>query len=597
MGLEQLEFAFDNKPDTSRQETALQNVIDLAGAAMHSIRSVALAGHPIVVAWSSGKDSSVCLSLTLMVLKEMVVEGLRVPPLVILHADPLIDNPEVSLHARREMDNILAFAEKHELNVRINVSKPSLASSWAVKVLSGRNLPPLPGRPRDCTMDLKVQPMKKMKKQVMKEMQAEGYSSTQRPVTVIGTRFAESNGRRKRMTERGETSEQVWEDTEGLKLSPIADWSDGELWNYIYACANGKVESYGDFQSLIDLYLACATETRQTEFGDTVPVDVRTGCMVCTVGRDKSLEGMVAKGERYVYLRPLLLLQDFIRNTQFDLDRRQWIGRTINAEGYIAIGPDTYSPAMLAELLRYCLTIDVEEAEAAYAAGLPEPRYKIIRPESLIAIDAIWSQQGIHRPFEALRIYRDVYVEGNRYRIPELPKPKPVEIPEARYLYAGDGWMNFDESLKHQGTRNVVLEMVSENGSNGCMGTKTLKDGRIVMDTEMSDGEFAVDFESACLILDMELDYLLEKYSDPWFPRTQAFRYYSGMGTIQFAKGQINSSDLIVRRTAWKESLGLFDMSREELLAQTVSAEEMTGTLPISHPENCHQNQFRLLAA
>lgn len=594
MELEQLKFDFDNKPDISRQETALKNTIALAGAAVHSIKAVALAGHPIFLTVSYGKDSSSCLSLALMAFKEMMEEQLHVPPLVILHADPLIDNPEVTLHAHREMEALRTYADRHGLDIRIEISKPALVAQWAVKVLSGRNLPPLPGRPRDCTMDLKVLPMKKVKKRLMKEFHdADNYRE---PCTILGTRFSESASRKKRMLERGETAGKVWRDKEGLKLSPIAEWSDDDVWEYIYACARGDIKAYSTFQSLTDLYLACATETKQTAHGEAAPCDVRTGCMLCTVGRDRSLEGMVAKGDRYAYLKPLLRLQDFIRRTQYDLDRRQWVGRTINQHGYIEIKPDTYSPAMLDELLRYCLTIDLEEREAAYAASLDEPRFQILNPQSLVAIDAIWSQQGIHSPFMALRIYRDVCIYGNRYYIPELPKPKPVPIPEAKYFYAGKGWHDVDNSLRHQGIRNVVLEMVSEEGD-GCMGTKTLADGRIVIDTEMSDGEFTVDMESACMILDFELDYLLEKYNDPWFPRTSAFRYYSSIGALQFSKGQIGASDLIVRRTAWKESLGLFDMTREELLARTVSAEEMTGIEPDSIQEEIGLGSVRLLAA
>ncbi len=540
----------------------------LAAPVMNMIKSVAREGHPMVVAWSGGKDSTVTLNLTLVAMKEMVQAGEATPPIIVLHADPLIENPEAHLHAKREMAAIRSYAAKHGLTIRIEVSKPALLSTWAVKVLSGRNLPPLPGRPRDCTNDLKVTPMGKLKKKILKELEAIG-----EPVTVIGTRFAESAGRKKRMEARGETHTGLWSDKEGLKLSPVAHWSDDDLWQYIYECATGVEESYGDFEGLIQLYLAGSRKTERTCAGHEVPCDTRFGCMVCTVGRDKSMEGMVAKGDKYSYMAPLLKLQDFIRNTQFDFDRRTWVGRSIK-DGYIAIGPDTYSPAMLAELLRYCLTIDMDEAEAAYRLGI-EPRFRIVSDEALIAIDAVWSQQGIHKPFEALRIYRDICIEGNRYEVLDTVKPKPVKVPEARYLWAGEGWQDIDNSFRHMGVRNIVLEMVDE-ADTGCMGTKSLKDGRIVLDVERADGEFTIDPEAAAFILGFELDYVLDRYGvDAFYPRTTAYRYYSSMGTIEFASGQVNSSDLIMRRTAWKESMGLFDMDREKLLDMTISKLEM----------------------
>ena len=532
------------------------------------IKSVARQGHILVVSWSSGKDSTACLNLTLTALQEMSANGESVPLLVVMHADPFVENPAVRAHADQEIAAIRAYADLHGLQCRIEVSTPSLAAQWAVKVISGRNLPPLPGRPRDCTLDLKVLPMKRLKTKIMKELHAIG-----EPVTILGTRFAESAGRKKRMLDRGETHEGIWTDAEGLKLSPIAHWTDDDLWQYLYECANGLEKTYGDLAGLIQLYLDGARTTVKNCSGQDIPLDTRFGCAICTVGRDKSMEGMVAKGEKYAHLKPLLALQEFIRNTQFDFDRRTWIGRTINSDGFIAIGPDTYSPSMLADLLRYCLTIDIREAEAAYRLGL-DPRFQMISPEALIAIDAIWSLQGIHKPFEALRIFRDIN-EGARYDIPVLPKPKPVKVPEPRYLFAGQGWKDIDNSFRHQGIRNVVLEMVSE-GDTGCMGTRTLKDGRITLDVEMSEHEFTIDRESACLILSLEIDFLLDTYQDDAFsPRTTGYRYYASVGTLNYAHTQVSSSDLIMRRTAWKESLGLFDMSLNDLLALVSGSGEM----------------------
>lgn len=565
--MQQLNF-FDLLSSLPAATVNLFGSCDLAGPVREVIKKVARDGHPLVVAWSSGKDSTATLNLVLTAVREMSSVGEKTPPIVVLHADPLIENPAVSAHARNEIKAIRAYAAKHDLNVRIEISTPPLSSQWAVKVIGGRNLPPLPGRPRDCTVDLKISPMSKLKKWAIKEIGTKG-----EPVSVIGTRFAESAGRKARMEGRGETHEGLWADKEGLKLSPIAHWSDDELWQYLYSCANGHEEVYGDLANLIQLYLDGARETTTNCSGQKVPCDTRFGCMLCTVGRDKSLEGMVAKGDKYSYMQPLLDLQTFIKNTRFDFDRRTWIGRSIT-DGYIAIGPDTYSPDMLADLLRYCLTIDIREAEAASARRI-SPRFQIISPEALIAIDAIWSQQGIHKPFEALRIFRDIN-DGARYDIPVIPIPKPVKVPEARYLWAGEGWQNIENSFRCLGMRNIILEMTTEPGTGGCMGTKTLKDGRIVLDVEKSGSEFTIDPESAELFLGFELDYVLDTYGqDSFNPRTTGFRYYSTMGTLEFASGQVNSCDLIMRRTGWKETMGLFDMTRKELLDMTISKEEM----------------------
>ena len=197
----------------------------IARPVIDMIKGVARRGHPLVVAWSSGRDSTACLNLTLVALKELSSAGELVPQVVVLHADPLVENPAVHQHAMSEIASIKRYAAQHGMPIRVEISTPSLLSQWAVKVISGRNLPPLPGRPRDCTIDLKITPMKRLQSRVFKEIAREGMLE---PVKVIGTRFAESAGRKKRMEGRGETHEGIWQDKEGLKLSPIAHWSDNE---------------------------------------------------------------------------------------------------------------------------------------------------------------------------------------------------------------------------------------------------------------------------------------------------------------------------------------------------------------------------------
>lgn len=532
----------------------------LAERAINLIRTVAAKGHPLVAAWSGGKDSSTVLNLSLVALKQLVDSGAAAPQLIVLHADTLVENPEMAAYAYSEMNRIREYARQHNLPVQIEISKPALLAQWPVKVVSGRNLPVFANKgSRDCTMDLKVMPMGKVKNRIMRNLTRTVNAA---PVTILGTRFAESPGRKARMLERGENAEDLWSDKEGLKLSPVANWSDADLWQYLYACANGELESYGTFSGLIDLYTDGASSIETLSNGIDVP-SCRFGCAICTVGRDRSMEAMLAKGGKYSYMQPLYDLQRFLVNTQYDLDRRQWVGRSIK-EGYIAIAPDTYSPEMLEELLRIILTIDVREKETAYALDI-EPRFELISAQALIAIDAIWSQQGIHPSFHGLAIYRDIYVDGKRYDIPITTPGSPVEIPPPKYLYVGEGWL-VEHGLEYSGLRDVFVETFSEG--NGCMGTKTLTDGRVVLDGEVSDGEFTVDCEASGLILGLELDYLINLSSS--VPRNYGFKHYTTLGALKFAKSQFGTTDTIMRRTAFKEYEGIFDMSREELLAKAI---------------------------
>ena len=95
---------------------------------------------------------------------------------------------------------------------------------------------------------------------------------------------------------------------------------------------------------------------------------------------------------QHAYMKPLARFRTFLKNTFYDLSRRTWVGRTIDENGYIRFAVDGYSPSMLQELLKYALTIDIEERESAARLGIA-PRYQIVSLEALFAICASWSSQ------------------------------------------------------------------------------------------------------------------------------------------------------------------------------------------------------------
>jgi len=110
--------------------------------------------------------------------------------------------------------------------------------------------------------------------------------------------------------------------------------------------------------------------------------------------KDQSLLAMIESDmERYGYMAAPNAMRNFIMNTQWDFNRRQWVGRQIK-DNTITVRPDTYSPDMCLDLLRYALTCDVNEKQKAQEAGLTEPRFELVPIEALIAIDALWSLQG-----------------------------------------------------------------------------------------------------------------------------------------------------------------------------------------------------------
>lgn len=97
-------------------------------------------GAPICVSFSAGKDSSTTLNLLLTAAANLRRQGVALPPIIITHADTGIENPSMVSYARREMQLVLAFARKHDLNVHVEIAHPNLTETWAVRIIGGSSI-------------------------------------------------------------------------------------------------------------------------------------------------------------------------------------------------------------------------------------------------------------------------------------------------------------------------------------------------------------------------------------------------------------------------------------------------------------------------
>lgn len=524
-------------------------------AALARAEAIFLAGTPVSVAWSGGKDSSVLLDLTLAAAVAAKEQGAE-PYLLITNGDTGVENAEIAAYVEKESKKIIEFAQRHELHLDYHVATPNLNDSWAVRIISGRALPSFPQTNHDCAVDWKVLPMARLRKHLMKSVSA---LTGQEVITFVGTRYSESAARAGNMAARGDSHERPSRNNSNdLTFSIIADWDTDDVWEWVGMTRSGLIDSYSDFDDLRRIYAdgggtSCAvvsdalTEGMKKARGGC---GARFGCMTCTaVKDDKSLRAMIELDEsRYGYMAGPNKLREFIVNTQWDFSRRQWLGRTVDDNGLIAIRPDTYSPNMCLELLRYALSIDADERRAARDAFLPEPRFELIPIKALIAIDAIWSLQGLmDKPFQAIKEFIDIEEKGLRYPVPTVAEFPRAPMPATRYLSLGGG---FNQLSFMDGMRDVSLEMLDS----GCRATRTTKSGKLVMDTEISD-TFDVNIEGACLAFDYELEHILEMH-ESLLPAA-GYKWWLRMGIISLSPQQVSLHDGILMRTAAKAALGL----------------------------------------
>ncbi len=511
------------------------------GMALEGIDAVMDKGKIPVSAFSAGKDSSCVMALILMAAKRRKENGLPVPPIVVCHADTLIENPAIAAHARSEIAKIQAYAQRYDLEVIVDIATPSLSEHYLVQVLSGRTIANMPDGGKRCSDMLKVAPITRQKRRIAKAMGAED------TVTCIGTRLEESAERSRSMVERGESDSKPVRNRQGdWILSPIMHWSIDDVFEFLAYAKTGVIEAYSDFSETLELYRsmnsgACELSVYQSGRAPSTACSARSGCWACLRRNvvdgpaEESLNNMVAEPQ-YAYMQGLAKLRDYIAKTHYDPAKRNWLGRTVNDDGTITIAPSGYSPEHCTDLIRFALTIDAAEKEASSALGI-SPRFEILRPTDVVAIDFIAARYGYQIGLNASFWYREIHERGRRFTVPKdvafYPKkafPAPLNVPFSDSQYEG----------VFSGQRDLAAATAD------CEQTITKRSGA-VYSGGLGANQFHVDEEGAELFLAFDLDRALERYHRSDANPTEVVHYFLRLGTVQLFKGQHAENDRQLR--------------------------------------------------
>ncbi|MDT8992712.1 phosphoadenosine phosphosulfate reductase family protein [Curvibacter sp. APW13] len=430
--------AFINLKDSihERIETAIQTIQNLIGQ-----------GYAIVMTLSSGKDSSTTTMLALEAIRRM--KGIKQAPHFISSSSTSVENPEIENALLQMHEDIAAWVSKHELPVQVRMVEPHAASRFVVNVVGRGTLPRFVenGSKRTCSQDWKVKPQQRLAQEIIDSVLADGFKET---VTVLGTRFDESSHRQAAMRRRGDDDMRPVRNPDGfLTLSLIAQWSESDVWDFLSMFLVDETtpfDSYveaGAVRRMLDLYRDGNEGTCGMFMSDgrRAPCGSRFGCWTCTItgDRDKSMESMLNADPRYEYMRGLSDFRNFLIATQWDMGRRELVGRTLSDVGHIAVRPDVYNLRMRQDMLGYLITLDVLEEERAQrmeddvAMGLVpatsenlrmcEPQFRIVRESDLVLVDFFWSMHHYaSSAFPALQIWYEIRTLGRRYTIPRLAK-------------------------------------------------------------------------------------------------------------------------------------------------------------------------------
>jgi len=509
----------------------------------------------ISLCFSGGKDSSLMLNLTFQAMREIKSERGNVPTLFVVHSDTRVENPVIHAFNQQQIRQIKKYALKTGIETKVMVAKPGLSNDWLVSLIGGRTVASV-GKNSKCQSMMKAYPLGQLKSNIRKYIagREECKPKEVKLVSLIGTRRDESAERSQRMSKRGESAHEAVEAMVGsgeLVLSPIADFTTMEVFEYLSDVRNGRIESYADdkFEGLVDIYRAMnsgecmvVSYLNNSEQAKSGCSSGRSGCWTCLrVSSDASAEAMIAEEEgKYLWLRPLNEWRNYLMARHFDPSARAWLGRTVDPEnGYVNIMPNAYGPQFTLELLGTLLTIQRDEEIEARSLGI-KPRFSVLSERQILAIDYMWGRYGYQQAFQAMRTYKAVYEEGVSFKIPDLatiPKFTQADIsfrasmPFADHEY-NKPWSGL-QSIEH-----AILETQEMT---------TTRSGQIVSNAATGD-EFGFDEEGLELFLDFELDHALERFSTSINPYPSAvIHYLIGLGTVHLYKGTHGELDRILR--------------------------------------------------
>ncbi|HEX7648967.1 MAG TPA: hypothetical protein VF450_16320, partial [Noviherbaspirillum sp.] len=386
--------------------------------AITRLRGLIRQGYSCAGTASGGKDSSCEVFLLIEAIRRESLEGFTQARHYVTSADTTIENPSMLRHLELFLEDVQAFCAHENLPVTAKIAKPSLASQFVTSTIGRGTLVRTPENSvkdgkakRPCSEDWKISPQQRLRKQLADEVQRDGFRET---ITILGTRFEESTSRALNMERRGENDLEPVRGPDGyLTYSPIADWTVDDVWEMLGMFTDDKLRpfpapaSIRTVNRMHELYRAGNEGTCGVVLGDggnKAACGSRFGCAFCCISgdRDKSMESMI-KDPNHAHLAGLNQFRNYLLATQWDMSKRELVGRTLSKAGYVRVQPDTYSFSHRMALLRYLLTLDVLESERAenheedlYAGKIPDTeenrelcdaQFEMITPQQLIAID------------------------------------------------------------------------------------------------------------------------------------------------------------------------------------------------------------------
>ena len=361
---------------------------------------------PWIIGYSGGKDSTVCVQLVWEALSQLPIEQ-RQKAVYVISTDTLVENPVVSSWVTESLKKMERTANEVNIPIRPHRLVPKLTDRFWVNLI-GKGYPSPRPRFRWCTERLKIQTATSF---IHNLAETNGEA-----IMVIGTRRAESSARAKTMDKYAGSSREHLSRNADPKLSrvwiftPIADWSNDDVWEYIGTHKN----AWGvNSSELISLYRGATPDNECpviTDTGTQSCGDSRFGCYVCTmVSQDKSMEAMITNDDSKKWMQPILDFRNhFLTPKEGEKFLREF--RRLNSDqlrvfnNQLVRGP--YTQAYRAELLRNLLIAQEKCRSSGASSGYSN--VDLISKEELDEIRRIWVHEKCEIEDLVPQIYKEV---------------------------------------------------------------------------------------------------------------------------------------------------------------------------------------------
>jgi len=358
---------------------------------------------PWVVGYSGGKDSTATLQLVWMALAEMPLEQRMRKTVHVISTDTLVESPVVAKWVERSLVKMEEQAKKDQMPMIAHRLIPDYNDTFWVNLI-GRGYPYPRSNFRWCTDRLKIKPANTFVQKVV--------SSFGEVILLLGTRKAESANRAKVMQYyetlrvRDHLSPNGTMQNE-LVFSPLADWTDDDVWFFLMQYKNAWGNSNKD---LLTMYRGA---TADGECPLVISTDTpscgksRFGCWSCTVvEQDKSMAAMIMNDSEKEWMMPLLAFRNYIGDAEQDRARRDFrrmAGQVHMYRGRLVPGP--YLKSVREDWLRRLLVIqrDINENGPEEFRSL-----ELITGEELNRIRQIWLDEKHEFDDSLPGIYKEV---------------------------------------------------------------------------------------------------------------------------------------------------------------------------------------------